>query len=257
MANGLPIAVIQSSSVGIHGPGLDSVSSSSLDRRRSSAVSGDQGAELVRSEVKRDDGERIGIQGARPAPPAGSRVRIDAEQRRAEHLQRPGDEPAEQPHRDAAGDTAAVQVPEVVVLQGRSEKRDVAVLLTESWLGRNLWKRLRSMSTATGWRRRFYWNPAASPRPACRLDAAVPLNLIAFAAGTGLLQTAIRPARRALVLRPAAARVRRCARRALGITGRGAACCRCCSSRAVFSGPACSRTCGWPTRCRRTGRGAT
>ena len=119
-------------------------------------------AELEGDEVERNDGEWIGVQGDeyrnRQVDP-----RQDGEYRRCRELHGVAarNQPREQARGDPAGDRAAVQVPQVGVLQPRPEPGDVAVLSDRLVVGEKSAEELAGHGSAGAQvcaSRRFYIN---------------------------------------------------------------------------------------------------
>jgi len=90
------------------------------------AVAGRQAADLVRDQIQRDNGERVGVQGDEHR-----QRQIDTENqradRRAEHLERTGNQSAEHPRRHRAGRRMAVEVPQPRMQQRIAERPQPAV----------------------------------------------------------------------------------------------------------------------------------
>jgi len=92
------------------------------------AFPGNESADFVGDEIQGDEGQRIGVQRGEHCDRQVDAKR-DGENCRKRHLHRAGNQAGEQAHRHAAGDGMAVQVPQVGVVQHRTEQAQVTVSL--------------------------------------------------------------------------------------------------------------------------------
>ena len=91
-------------------------------------LAGNQRTEFLCQHIQRDDGERVSVEGGEHR-----HRQVDMEQhghdRRAYHLKRAGNQAAEHADGNPARHRAAMQMPQIVMMQPRAKRPQPAVLL--------------------------------------------------------------------------------------------------------------------------------